>query len=128
MVSIPSVEMSKLLHRLRVLLLRTLLFVGLAQLAAPGDGPWKVLFGEPVRALPSAPGADASGEETPSPFEQLRGEASAEREIDDADPRRRRLNVRSALPSLVLPNVFCEESVRIRAEDRRSCRPPNRVS
>ena len=121
MVSIPSNEMSKLLHRLRIALVRALLVAGIVQLAAPSAAS-KDLSGCPLALLASSAGdADSSSDV------QLHGVDSCA-EADEMDARRRRLKVDSALPSRVLPKVFWEESVRIRVEDRRNCRPPNRAS
>ena len=138
MVSIPSDEMSKSLHRLRATVLRALLFAGVAQLATSGDASgWKALLDDRlgmVEAFAASPAScdaidptDVDGTGTTDPFSSLHvAESSAE--DDEVDAWRRRLNVRSAFPSVVLPKVFWEESIRNRIEDRRNCRPPNHAS
>jgi hypothetical protein len=130
--------MKSLLHRLHTVVLRVLLFVGVAQLVVPCVGSAsseQTAAARGVSAGARSVRASAATVQTQHDEQREHSEhatdaqlSSAETcaEIDDLEAGRRRLHVRSAVPSHARGKVFWEESVRIRVEDRRNCRPPNR--
>ena len=113
--------MSISLHRLRALITRVLLFAGLAQIAAPGAAALREVACEAALAQRSS----ETQQHAPHPGDAHLSGAAEYAEIDEFDARRARPKIRRAVMSTELPKVFWEDSIRIRIEDRRNCRPPN---